>query len=190
MSLLFYSFIVFYFSFAVSQPENCTYFEEKLSKFDKKVPRVQIICRYVPSNFIIKSFYFVEQPYPQDLIITESTIPVLSDYTSLLNMRYIRNLSLKGLGIKCIRPRAFRNMKNLDELDLSYNRLNEISSEAFVGLVNLRSLKLSANNISVDIQYALKDLAKLEYVDVSNNSLEKVHTDGLVANLKAKYIVL
>jgi Leucine-rich repeat (LRR) protein len=167
-----------------AKPEKCTYNEFPESHYSRKVIQAEIVCLNVPRDLLITTIYFVEKPYPQDVIIRESIIPTVSNYTSLLNMQFVRKLTMRNLGIEHIMPEAFRNMKILEELDLSYNKLSIVTKSTFFGLVNLRILNLAANNISNVLEDAFEHLTKLDILDFSQNplnDLNNVHLDKRVS---------
>lgn len=133
----------------------------------------EIYCKNVPSSLIIDKMYFTEEKYPQDVFITESEIPTIPNYSSLLNMKFVRKLVLKGLGIKNIIPGAFRNMKNLQELDLSFNNIKKLSGDVFQGLENLETLNLVGNELSEDFDDLRKFLPNLKhlYLKMETNAI-------------------
>ncbi|KYB27102.1 vasorin [Tribolium castaneum] len=140
-------------------------------KFKPDIILAQHYCKNVPSNLVIDSLYFVETNYPQEVTIVDSEIPTISNYSSLLNMKYVRKLVLKGLGIRNIIPGAFRNMNNLQELDLSFNQIRELSGDAFQGLERLETLHLEGNQLRDDLEEKRKFLPNLKNLFLSDNPI-------------------
>lgn len=129
---------------------------------------------------------------------------------SFVNMT-VAYLGLRYLGIEKISPGAFKNIKNLTLLDVSYNKLKVIQAgiftklpvnvldlsgnlittiedSALVALPNLRSLRLYRNKIENLFLYRVIDNpATLEMLHLNNNSLRILTNDMLkgLTNLKA-----
>lgn len=74
----------------------------------------------------------------------------------------------------------------LEEIDLSFNRLQAIHAEDFRHLPRLRVLKLQFNNISQIHSKAFQENRLLEHLNVFNNSLEEIPAAALepLVNLK------
>ena len=49
--------------------------------------------------------------------------------------------------IESIEENAFSNLKNLANLDLSFNSLSMLNPKSFIGLENLKIFELSCNNL-------------------------------------------
>lgn len=88
----------------------------------------------------------------------------------------------------------FKLPEKLENLDVSFNRINNFGNDSFVSTLNLISLNASNNNISLNKQTyfpgVFKVLEKLEHLDVSNNSYifkstEPFSLDDAFADLKS-----
>nr|KAJ0207160.1 hypothetical protein LSAT_V11C500243840 [Lactuca sativa] len=71
----------------------------------------------------------------------------------------------------------------LYKLDLSVNRLNSSIPESLGRLVSLQEISLNSNLLSGPIPVSLGKLDRLQYLDVSNNSLEGVVSEAHFAKL-------
>ena len=80
-------------------------------------------------------------------------------------------LRLAGNAIREIANDTFNNLENVHVLNLAENELETIGTESFKHLQELRVLRLD-NNRLVDINGIVSSLGKLEWLNVSSNSLE------------------
>ncbi|KAJ8551113.1 hypothetical protein K7X08_000483 [Anisodus acutangulus] len=95
------------------------------------------------------------------------------DATLLTRFTHLRSLYVSGNAIgNWIMPEALCKLRNLKELDLSFNPLN-----ALCGLKDIRRLDLSNNNLTDDsMPHCLfDDLSYLELLDLSGNNLKNSH---------------
>lgn len=78
----------------------------------------------------------------------------------------------------------------LEEIDLSYNKLQAVYADDFLHLPQLRILQLKYNNISNIHKDAFKSNPLLEHLDIFNNSLQEIPTRALypLLNLKKLYM--
>lgn len=66
-------------------------------------------------------------------------------------------------------------LQELQELDLSYNRISFLSETGVASLKNLRALFLHHNQISRVAELSLSALSKLSLIDLSNNQLSEIN---------------
>lgn len=78
----------------------------------------------------------------------------------------------------------------LEEIDLSYNKLQAVYAEDFLRLPRLRVLKLHFNNISHIDYDAFRGNRLLEHLNIFNNSLQEIPAAALapLLNLKQLYM--
>lgn len=78
----------------------------------------------------------------------------------------------------------------LEEIDLSYNKLQAIHADDFLHLPQLHILKLQFNNISYIDNDAFKNNRLLEHLNIFNNSLQEIPATALIplVNLKELYM--
>lgn len=78
----------------------------------------------------------------------------------------------------------------LEDVDLSYNKLQAVHKDDFLRLPRLRILKLRYNNISHIDNDAFKNNTLLEHLDIFNNSLREIPATALtpLLNLKQLYM--
>ncbi|XP_049586446.1 toll-like receptor 18 [Syngnathus scovelli] len=78
----------------------------------------------------------------------------------------------------------------LEDIDLSYNKLQAIRSEDFAHLPRLRVLKLQFNNISRIHDDAFKNNDLLEHLNIFNNSLGEIPASVLTSLLNLKFLYM
>jgi Leucine-rich repeat (LRR) protein len=76
-------------------------------------------------------------------------------------------------------PAEIGSLKNLEELDLSFNKLRALPKE-IVGLKALKTLKVASNKL-VELPPQLSTLPNLSEIDVSHNRLTSLQSLGLVS---------
>lgn len=78
----------------------------------------------------------------------------------------------------------------LEDIDLSYNKLQAVRANDFLHLSQLRTLKLQYNNISHIDNVAFKNNKLLEHLNIFNNSLQEIPAAALtpLLNLKELYM--
>ena len=78
----------------------------------------------------------------------------------------------------------------LEDIDLSYNKLQAVHADDFVRLPQLRILQLQYNNISRIDNDAFKNNALLEHLDIFNNSLQEIPATALTPLLNLKRLFM
>ncbi|XP_068616516.1 toll-like receptor 18 isoform X3 [Brachionichthys hirsutus] len=78
----------------------------------------------------------------------------------------------------------------LEDIDLTYNKLQAVHADDFQRFPRLRVLKLHFNNISYIADDAFKNNEQLEYLNIFNNSLQEIPATALtpLLNLKELYL--
>ena len=115
----------------------------------------------------------------KNLIINNFGIIIYNNWCNNLNKLYLIKCSIKVI------PEEINNFINLKELDLSKNKIKNITN-----IFNLTSLKLLAlsnnkiNNISNDIKY----LSNLENLYLNNNKIINITEIKYLTNLKHLYL--
>lgn len=90
-------------------------------------------------------------------------------FSSLISLRH---LILRGCNLQSPLPsNLFNNLKNLGNLDLSYNLLTSISSGLFSSLKSLEILDLSYNRLKSIEPYIFMENNHLEKMDLTRNEL-------------------
>lgn len=86
---------------------------------------------------------------------------------------------------------AFRNLPNLQLLDLGGNLKIHLDPDAFVGLLNLHTLKLYYNKFTESILegYYFQDLVSLEYLDLAFNAITRLRPHPLFYNISSLKIL-
>ena len=84
-----------------------------------------------------------------------------------------KKLNLSGLALGGIYDRAFRNLSNLTDLDLSKNSLKTLKKNLFTSLGSLESLNLSHNNLYLSDNIFV-GLINLKVLDLSNNKIKNL----------------
>ncbi|XP_034554646.1 toll-like receptor 18 [Notolabrus celidotus] len=78
----------------------------------------------------------------------------------------------------------------LEEIDLSYNKLQAVHADDFLRLPRLRTLLLNYNNISHIDSDAFKNNQVLEHLDIFNNSLQEIPATALAPLLNLKRLFM
>lgn len=99
-----------------------------------------------------------------------------------------RSADCLGMQLSSVPWRQFPS--SLEDIDLSYNRLQVISAEDFALFPRLRSLNLKYNNISHIDSDAFKNNPLLEVLNIFNNSLGEIPVAALspLLNLQKLYM--
>lgn len=99
-----------------------------------------------------------------------------------------RSANCLGRQLESIPWRQFPS--TLEDIDLSYNKLQAIHADDFLRLPHLRVLQLQYNNISHIDSDAFKKNPLLEHLDIFNNSLQEIPVAALtpLLNLKQLYM--
>lgn len=88
---------------------------------------------------------------------------------------YLIELILQNNGIEILKASKFSGLKNLQLLDLRYNRLTVIESAAFSGLIKVNTLRLEGNpNISVIHPNAFSGLTELPSLNISHTKVREL----------------
>lgn len=86
-----------------------------------------------------------------------------------------KNLYLFSNGIERLNTDDFRDMENLEMLDLSQNKLTELPDKVFEPLSSLRNLDLSSNQISYISEKSFQGLVLLERLYIYSNHIKAIH---------------
>uniref|UniRef100_A0A3B4TA70 Toll-like receptor 18 n=3 Tax=Seriola dumerili TaxID=41447 RepID=A0A3B4TA70_SERDU len=78
----------------------------------------------------------------------------------------------------------------LQDVDLSYNKLQAVHADDFIHLPQLRKLQLTYNNISHIDNDAFKNNPLLEHLDIFNNSLQEIPARALTPLLNLKQLFM
>ncbi|XP_015280060.1 PREDICTED: toll-like receptor 5 [Gekko japonicus] len=107
--------------------------------------------------------------------------------TLSLNLNYIT----EKVSPVTIGKEAFRNLPNLQLLDLGGNKKIHLDPDAFVGLLNLRTLRLYYNKLTESILEGsyFQDLVSLEYLDLALNYITRLHPHPLFYNMTSLKIL-
>ncbi|KFD54302.1 hypothetical protein M514_04844 [Trichuris suis] len=98
------------------------------------------------------------------------------------NLPAMSRLNLANNHIVGIDRYVFTSVPNLVELNLANNAISQLSVNCFDGLTNLKRLHLQGNNIG-DLHGVLSNLDRLEYVNVSENSISSLNLKILPSSL-------
>ena len=111
------------------------------------------------------------------------------DFIFLEKLEYM-NLDSNYIG--SIEDDSFFNLKSLETLILSNNKLNLTNSSQalFNSLTNIKILNLGANLIEIIRMNSFQDLLKLEVLDLSNNKIYAIEKDSFngLLNLRDLYL--
>ncbi|TMW43803.1 hypothetical protein DOY81_011117, partial [Sarcophaga bullata] len=94
----------------------------------------------------------------------------LKDLAWLKHLTNLRFLALAGNNINTLSSEHFKNLKQLQALDLSSNQVGNWYSQVFNHNNNLRILSLRDNNINIITSEMLKDFSPLVYLSLGDNN--------------------
>lgn len=104
----------------------------------------------------------------------------LSNADKIKLLQHTKSWSLRNKGVKKL-PEAFSLLKNIERLDLSFNKLSKLP-DALSYLKKLVSLNISHNKFK-EIPAVVFELNTLDYLDFSQNKIKKIPKN--IGNLKA-----
>ncbi|KAL0415695.1 UNVERIFIED_CONTAM: putative inactive leucine-rich repeat receptor-like protein kinase [Sesamum latifolium] len=85
-------------------------------------------------------------------------------------------------------PEQYGKLNQLQQLDLSFNALQEIAPAGLFALPSISSLNLASNELSGSLPMRLSCGSKLQTVDISNNRLRGLLPSCLSSNLRSRVI--
>jgi uncharacterized protein YktA (UPF0223 family) len=102
----------------------------------------------------------------------------------------LQELNLSNNKINVVTNNMFNSLVNLEVLNLSNNRIKIIVNSMFSSLVNLEILNLSNNQILIIAKNSWDGLGKLKLLNLSYNKMEIILTDTFISliNLKSLYL--
>lgn len=107
-------------------------------------------------------------------------------------MEQLEEVVLKGNEIKDASNigRAMRVVKPLKSLDLSHNEIEKLDENSFVDIINLEELNLSQNRLTDLRRAALHRMPSLKSVDLSHNQIRNFHSDSFMDTPKIESLKL
>ena len=119
-----------------------------------------------------------------------TSIPV----QSLIHLQSLKMLYIRDSRISAVYSRSFEDMRNLTNLDLSYNKITNLDTDAFQGIDDrLEVLDLAFNELNPESMVALssKSWSQLEQLTLSYNSkLESMPQQVFKSMPKMQYLNL
>lgn len=115
-----------------------------------------------------------------------STTKADSGFCRVFNLG--RSADCLGMQLTSVPWRQFPSI--LEDIDLSYNKLQVIQAEDFAHFPRLRSLNLQYNNISHIHSEAFKNNPLLEILNIFNNSLREIPVAALAPLLSLKKLYM
>ena len=110
-----------------------------------------------------------------DLVVSNNDLVAIG--TEFTDMRHLERLSLSHNRIADIKTDAFFHLEKLRKLELNMNELTVIRKGIFAGLVELQLLNLSGNHIHTIEKDSFEDLKKLSKFDLKDNGLVRLSAD-------------
>ena len=134
----------------------------------------------------------------QVLLNTVSRIDLLT--LILIKFKEFGAIFFFGKNIKNLVPFSFfgKNIKfpnflfqdKLRRLDLSFNKIQQLSNRTLLGLENLENLRLAGNQLSTLEQGWLEPCSNLVYLDLSDNNLKLLDESVLSGARNLRYLTL
>ncbi|XP_029487348.1 toll-like receptor 5 [Oncorhynchus nerka] len=104
-------------------------------------------------------------------------------YAVFSPLREVEDITIAQNKINQIDREAFFGLQNVQKLNLSHNLIGEIYSYTFDNLPNILELDLSYNHIGALGYQAFKGLPNLQVLDLTGNSIRELGTYGSLAPL-------
>jgi hypothetical protein len=89
----------------------------------------------------------------------------------LFELKSLQLLDLSSNKITNIKSESFDQLESLETLYLSYNEIKEIEKNDFNGLINLQNLYLGGNKLTEIKKESFNKLKKLEWLDLFKNQI-------------------
>ena len=87
----------------------------------------------------------------------------------------LQNLDLSCNELKILPGKIFITQRNLESLNLSDNKIQELTDDAFSGLKRLKRLAIKTNKLRYIKNKTFKSLRRLEILDLSENLISEIH---------------
>lgn len=118
--------------------------------------------------------YKARQPYPEGLvetrkIVVNQKLPLLWEVKFTL-FNNLETLMIDNCGVKQIKPHAFKDLKPLVDLSLTFNEIRDIKNGVF-NFLDVTNLNLSHNKISAIGGEAFDNMSALEKIILDFNEL-------------------
>lgn len=107
-----------------------------------------------------------------------------------LNLRYLEKMNASHNKLTEIQSSNFKNTPNLSDIDFSFNKISKLSANTFENVPKMRTVNVSNNMISTIESKAFWQLSELEILDLSNNSIQTINDDLLKNNKKLNVLNL
>lgn len=138
----------------------------------------ECVCFNTTVKCVNQDLTAIPNPLPEDtkmLFVTGNNIQRLTSDSFPAPLKQLTNIHLTGNRIEEIHSGVFDNIPNLSLLDLSNNRIREFSAGALAADNSLLTLNLSRSllnySYSGEISRLLNNTPKLTKLDLSNNEL-------------------
>ena len=105
------------------------------------------------------------------------------------NFRWMIHLNISNCSISSIPAQAFKDMINLNVLDLSYNRISRLDSNSFDGLGNLNILRLKGNPIVLIKTFAFNEL-NIKTLNLNNLKIQTIESKAFCKMTKLRRLTL
>ncbi|XP_061481091.1 toll-like receptor 5 isoform X2 [Rhineura floridana] len=129
-------------------------------------------------------------PLPEDIVLLSLNFNFIQEVNSS-SFPLLKRLLILSLGSQKIYPviigkDTFRNLPNLQQLDLGFNNMIVLDPQAFRGLANLNKLLLYKNGLNGSIleEDYLQDLVSLEFLDLAFNEITRVRPHPSLYNMQ------
>lgn len=140
----------------------------------REIPIKEIKILKIENNFqelSLPSGVFKNSDDLDQLSITQTRLPKV--FPNTFENRNLKQLTLRNDIIEDIMPQAFENLPKLQILDLSFNNLEVIRKGVFINLT-ISTLKLSNNHVRSIEDNALQNLQKLKKLLLDSNQLRAI----------------
>lgn len=136
----------------------------------KYVSKLEIDNHFIPLN--LRPGFINEFTRLRHLTVRRTRFRIL--YADSFSSSSITDLLINQAGLREIEPGAFRNMSNIDFIDLSDNEIQIIREGTFVN-IPLRILRIFRNNLKVFQPGAIENLPKFQRLKLDYNKIEEIN---------------
>lgn len=161
--------LIILFSFSDMREVFCSFFEQ-----DSPILKKVTIGCYVNQNISSNDFYVLESPKYNNVELFQIKENIAAKYLPRLIGRKFPNLkefSTVDSGLTVVRNQDFKDMQNLNFLDLNNNQIRYIESDAFKDLISLETLNLNNNYLQTLDEKLFSAMIDLKTCSLKSNRI-------------------
>lgn len=147
-------------------------------------------CRFLKESGAVRAIDggFLEDRY-EEIKVQASRERLVLFEGAVKDLSNLERLKLGGMKIVAVEPGAFKNLPNLEVLDLHKNLL-EVVREGVFNVLNVTELYLQGNRIASVEKGAFDNMEYLEIINLDNNRLKTVDPEWFHNTPNVQYLSL